>query len=435
MTNNEIETDVLILGAGPAGLSAARTLKKDFLILEKNDSIGGLCRSFEFEGCTFDLGGHAFFTTEPESKKIIKKYSTVRFYEQLRSAWVYSYGNFIKYPFQSNLFGLPTTIVRECISGLVQAMLHSRKGQKVRNLEEWILKSFGEGMARHFLIPYNEKVWAHDLKKVFPTWVSARIVTPSFDRILKGALEKLNVNDYVNGIVNYPNKGGFQNIYVPFADKRTLGRISFNEELLELDIARRTVRTGSRTIKFKHLISTMPLDLLTQRTPGIPRGLLRSAKDLKHNSEYLVNLVFSRKYATDMQRLYSADRSDLFHKMVFNNNSSAYLRKNSKHFGIQAEVSFSREKKVDPRTLVPSVVKSLNRMGIVKGRPKASKVVRLEYAYPVYTQAGELAKAKLIQYFEDKKVFCAGRFGEWIYINSDKAILRGKAAAEKINQV
>lgn len=111
-----------IIGAGPAGLPDAYHLHRDYLILESQDEIGGLCRSFEMAQTTFDLGGHAFFTKHDYVRKLLFELCGNHIFNQPRGAWVYSHGAYVPYPFQANPFGLPPDVVAECLIGLVEAL-------------------------------------------------------------------------------------------------------------------------------------------------------------------------------------------------------------------------------------------------------------------------------------------------------------------------
>ena len=117
----------LIVGGGPAGLSAALHLDDpDFLLAEKHARTGGLCRSIVQDGFTFDYAGHIFFTQRTNtSTASFATSSPGNFHEQLRESWVYLYDAYQRYPFQGNLFGLPPAVVKECLLGVIDASRHA----------------------------------------------------------------------------------------------------------------------------------------------------------------------------------------------------------------------------------------------------------------------------------------------------------------------
>lgn len=424
----------IIIGAGPAGLSAAYHLKdKDFLILEKEQDTGGLCRSFSMSDTIFDYGGHAFFTKHDYVRQLIAELCPVPLYVQPRSAWVYSHDTFIPYPFQANLYGLPTEVVTECLMGLVSAASHANQHPPA-NIKEWIDQSFGEGIAKHFMLPYNQKIWAHPLEMLMPTWAGDRIVSPDVQSIVTGALSRVNFSQYPNAQVTYPEEGGFSNLFEGFVSRIGREKIVTQTEITSIDLARNTVTTNTnKEYSFKQLISTIPLTELVQKTQNLPDEVKQAVAELKHFSLYLVNLVYNRSQLTDKQRVYCASPEIPFHKLVLNSNSSPTLR-NRKTFGIQAEVSFSPYKPVEEQGLTDQVINALLTMGIVTPDDEliANDIRILPLAYPVYTHEWKNAREVIFNFYEKHGVFCAGRFAEWLYINSDNAVLRGKVAAEKI---
>lgn len=425
----------IIIGAGPAGLSAAYHLKnKNFLILEKEQGSGGLCRSFSLADTVFDYGGHAFFTKHDYVRELIAELCPVPVYVQPRSAWVHSHETFVPYPFQANLYGLPPAVVNECLMGLIAAASQSQQIPP-KNIKEWIDQSFGEGIAKHFMLPYNEKIWAHPLDMLMPTWAGDRIVTPDVESIVSGATSRVDFSHYPNAQVRYPEEGGFANLFTGFVKHIGAEKISPRTEVLSIDLKRKTLVTDSKKeYQFKNLIATIPLTELVSKTEQVPAEVKDAAAQLKHFSLYLVNLVYNRSNLTDKQRVYCASPEVPFHKLVLNSNSSPSLR-NKPTFGIQAEVSFSPFKPVEKQGLDDQVIKALLNMGIITPKDEliANETYTLPLAYPVYTHDWKQAREIIFNFYEKQGVFCAGRFGEWLYINSDGAVLRGMAAAEKVD--
>jgi UDP-galactopyranose mutase len=424
---------IVIVGAGPAGLSAAYHLQAECVILEKNREPGGLCRSFQLGGATFDYGGHAFFTRHEYVRTLIQETFQVPLFTQDRKAWVYASERYIPYPFQMHLHGLPPAVITECLVGLYQtSMQHTTVPP--RNLQDWIDRSFGPGIARHFLTPYNRKLWAYPLEEISTDWTSERIVLPEIEAIIAGAIGTAHFKNFPNATVSYPACGGFIGLFEGLV--HAVRDRLVQADVVSVDLKKQHVVTGDGgVIPYEFLISTMPLTQLVASLVEAPTCCVAAASELKFNSLYLVNLVFPRPPSTDMQRIYAADPSIPFHKLVLNSNSSDTLRE-LPVFGVQAEVSFSPCKEVEAESLVEEVLTSLVRMGIIAPgeTPSASSLVRVEHAYPVRTSATEQARQHLLAELSSANVLCAGRFGEWLYINSDDAILRGLAQARSIGQ-
>lgn len=415
----------VVIGAGPVGLGVAYALgSQDCVVLEQETEAGGLCRSFTVGGATFDYGGHAFFTKHARVDELLTRLAPHGLYRQPRSAWVYACGTYVPYPFQSNLFGLPVDVVAECLIGAARQTETSR-GTPPANLQQWITDSFGDGIARHFLMPYNQKLWAHSLEELTPQWTGERIVQPDLEDIVLGALSRRDYRKYPNASVRYPQQGGFVELYRPLS-AAVADRIRY-EQFQQVDLARRTVVTRSGTaLPFDALVATLPLPELVARTVHAPAEVRSIAARLRHNSLRLVSLAMDPANATDKHRVYAADPDIPFHKLVLNNNSSPALAA-APAFGMQAEISFSEHKPVLRDGLIDRVVAALVRMGLLRSPDDvhASDVRDVRYAYPVATTETPGMIATLRDFYAGHGVILAGRFGEWSYVNSDSALQRG----------
>jgi len=212
-----------IIGGGPTGLSAAYHLGHEAVLLEKNASVGGWCRSIKDNGFTFDYAGHIMFSNDPYVLKLYETLLGSNVHWQNREAWVYSKNVYTRYPFQGALYGLPPAVIKECIVGAVEARygkpaatapatakaddccadgavaLPDPKVASLNkcapaeaapaNFEEFIYKVWGAGIARHFAIPYNRKLWAVPLTEMETSWLGGRVPLPNLDDMIQRALQ------------------------------------------------------------------------------------------------------------------------------------------------------------------------------------------------------------------------------------------------------
>src|SRR5205823_4764729 len=112
---------VLVIGAGPTGLSAAYHLGEDALLLEQNQRVGGWCRSIEEKGFTWDFAGHIMFSNDPYVHELYQMLLGDNVHWQDREAWIFSKGAYTRYPFQGALYGLPPSVIKECLVGAIEA--------------------------------------------------------------------------------------------------------------------------------------------------------------------------------------------------------------------------------------------------------------------------------------------------------------------------
>ena len=176
---------IIVIGAGVAGLSTAYHLKRDYEIFEKEKNAGGLARSREVDGFIFDYAGHIFFTKDNYALNLVNKLIGNNFHFQTRNSWVYSKNTYTRYPFQANTFGLPVEVVKKCVLGVIKARYGNYKRLKPSNFKEWIYYTFGDGIAEHFMIPYNKKLWTIPLEEMSYEWFRDRVPVPAILRVLR----------------------------------------------------------------------------------------------------------------------------------------------------------------------------------------------------------------------------------------------------------
>ena len=141
------EPPVVIIGAGPTGLSAAYHLQSDALLLEQNDRIGGWCRSIQANGFTFDFAGHIMFSNDPYVHELYQLLLGENVHWQDREAWIFSKGVYTRYPFQGALYGLPAEVIKECLLGAIEARYRNLNGDGQAHSPVSAQGNVGEGEA------------------------------------------------------------------------------------------------------------------------------------------------------------------------------------------------------------------------------------------------------------------------------------------------
>ncbi|MEE9315561.1 MAG: NAD(P)-binding protein, partial [bacterium] len=208
---------VLIIGAGLTGLSTAYHLEKmggiDYSVYEKMEKVGGLCRSEyvtgrRFEGeFTFDILGHLLHLKEEYTIGLVRRLLEGNLATDIpRDAQIYSKGVYTRYPFQANTYGLPPKVVKECVFGFIDAKyrsLPSPRAPSEESFHDWILRNFGKGIAKHFMVPYNKKIWTVHPRKLTCGWLKY-VPSPTFREVVIGALEKQEKGFGYNVHFDYP---------------------------------------------------------------------------------------------------------------------------------------------------------------------------------------------------------------------------------------
>ena len=258
---SENNPSTVVIGAGPTGLSAAYHLGQNAVLIEKESQVGGWCRSIVDKGFTFDYAGHIMFSKDPYVHEMYKILLGDNIHWQDREAWIHSKNTYTRYPFQGALYGLPPAVIKECIMGAIESRYVEPAGEP-RNFEEFIYKVWGAGIAKHFAIPYNRKIWAVPLAEMETSWLGGRVPLPDLQEMIEGALSPVPKPMGPNARFGYPLRGGFQSLMNGFlphlkADLRLdtrVRRVSPSAHTVTLD--------SGEVIPYGSLISTMPLPLL-----------------------------------------------------------------------------------------------------------------------------------------------------------------------------
>ncbi|GAB3548980.1 hypothetical protein GCM10027343_30130 [Noviherbaspirillum agri] len=467
-------TKTAIIGAGPTGLSAAYHLGQDAVLLERNDTVGGWCRSIQDKGFTFDHAGHIMFSNDPYVLELYDKLLGDNLHWQDREAWVYSKNAYTRYPFQGALHGLPPDVIKECIVGAIEARFGSVSGNRQKtasadahaktddccadgsvalpasprtvacdpsnvrpaNFEEFIYQVWGAGIARHFAIPYNRKLWAVPLTEMETSWLGGRVPLPDLEEIIDGALQPVAKPMGPNARFGYPLHGGFQALMSAFVP-HIKGALELNADVIHLSPTQRIVALADgRRFQYDNLISTMPLpELVRIIGDEAPEEVRRAAKGLRHVSVRCVNLGIARENITDKHWIYYPEDT-IFHRIFVQGNASPACNPPG-GFGITCEISYSSTWKPLPVTgqaLIERCIRDCIKVGMLREDDKviAANEVDMPYAYVVYDHARaknvETIKAWLAQH----DIVLAGRYSEWEYYNSDHAFVAGKRAAEAV---
>ncbi len=434
----------LVVGAGPTGLAAAYHLGKDALLVEREATVGGWCRSIVDRGFTFDFAGHIMFSNDPYVLALYDKLLGDNQHWQNREAWIFSKGVYTRYPFQGSLYGLPPKVLKECIVGAIEARFGPLKGkdpappsiteQPPANFEEFIYRVWGSGIAKHFAVPYNRKLWAVPLNEMETSWLGGRVPLPDLEQMIEGALEPTPPPMGPNARFGYPLRGGFQALMNAFLPHMT-GEVALSTRVLSVSPKRRTAAlSDGRTIKFDTLISTMPLPALVAACGDeVPGDVRAAARALRHVSVRCVNLGVARENITEKHWIYYPEDT-VFHRIFVQGNASPHCNPPG-GFGLTCEITYSDSKPLplDGAALIERCRQDCIKVSML--RPDdvllAANQVDMPVAYVVYDHE-RAANVELIRgWMAQHRIILAGRYSEWEYYNSDHAFVAGRKAAEQ----
>jgi UDP-galactopyranose mutase len=432
----------LILGAGPTGLGAAQRLSElgesDYLVLEREAHPGGLSASFSDDsGFTWDVGGHVFFSHYDYVDRLLTSLLGEDVLRHERVAYIRIQGTWVPYPFQNNIRHLPPAARWECVQGLLD---NARAHDKPANFGDWVRASFGAGISRLFMEPYNFKVWATPLELMSASWVGERVSVVDVRRVLKNiVLEEDDVGWGPNNRFLFPLRGGTGEIFRRLADRHR-ERIRYNAAVVSLDPAAGTVTTASgETVGFTRLLSTLPLDLLAGRLlAGAPESLVNAAGSLAHNAVHVVGLGIAGTRPDPKCWMYFPEDDCPFYRVTnFHNYSPGNVARPGRQRGLMCETSSSPHKTEDLASLPGRTIAGLAKAGFF-GDTSNPEIVSVwqhtaDYGYPVPTLGRDAALAAIQPALERLGIASRGRFGGYRYEvgNMDHSLMQGVEWADR----
>lgn len=435
---------VLIIGAGPCGLGAAYRLHElghsDFLVCDRNPYVGGLATSFiDARGFTWDLAVHVAHSHYHYVDRLMESLLPDGFLHHIRKSWVREYGAYIPYPFQNNIRHLPPEARQECVDGLLALRARGARPPPA-NFREWILAMGGEGIARHFMLPYNRKLWTVDPAEMNATWVGDRVPTVDVDRVIRNIAEgRDDVAWGPNHTFQFPKAGGTGAIWNALAARLPQDHLRLSTALVGLDAHRREARFADGTVeRYDWLISTLPLPQLTALVGD--DGLHRRAAGLRHNHVYVVGIAVDRPLPDALQDktwVYCPEAAAPFYRVTpFSLFSPAHVPQPGRQCSFLCEISSPGGRPLDPAALVQPTLDGLRAIGLIDIRREDAHVMLMtaEHGYPIPTLDRDAILADVLPALAERHILSRGRFGGWKYeaANMDHSIMQGVEAAERI---
>lgn len=430
---------VVILGGGLAGISAAYHLEQngfyDYVLFEKEHNIGGLCGTVEQDGFTFDYTGHLLHINDPYFEQLIADVVGFEHFNTInRRSFIYSQDCYTKYPYQINLCGLPIETISACIDGFIRRHKHIKKP---KNFKEWVLKNFGPGFAKHFFSPYQQKIFACDLKEITASWTGRFVPETSLEQIIAGAIGETD-EDAVgyNAQFYYPKKGGILFWVKELADQLQ-NKIVTNARATTVDMVGKYVGFSNGHVEtYETLINTMPLDnfLIMQR--GTMANVLESAADnLRCNSVINFNLGIKHPNLSDKHWIYFPEKQYPFYRIGFNHNFADSMTPPncSSLYGEFAHL-YRTDKWIE-KTLQEALKQTKELFRIRDDEIATEKIIPISHAYVIYDHWRERNLPKVHKKLAEHNVHSIGRYGAWKYCSMQETLLDGKQVVENILKV
>ncbi|MEK6543583.1 MAG: FAD-dependent oxidoreductase [Elusimicrobiota bacterium] len=424
----------VIIGAGLAGLSAAYHLKDDWVILEKNATLGGLASSERVGGFIFDKTGHLLHLHSPYAKDLIlERLLKGKLEAHRRNSWIYSKATMTRYPFQANTFGLPESVIAECVSEFLKARERTRKPKDDPDFHRWSIETFGKGISRHFMLPYNKKLWRHDLRSMTTEWIRGFVPVPSKEEVLYGALTDQKRHFGYNSSFYYPRSGGIQALPDAFDNALDRNDIFSNEPVISIDVPGKKVITRNGIYPYDRLINTAPLNVMVDwvRPYLTERLATAAARALTWTVVYNLNLGVRGKDTSGRHWTYFPENRYPFYRIGIGSNfapASAPMGTRSYYI----EYAKRPGERFDYEKMRALTIAHMRDFGWMRRKDEIMTIHwnRIDPGYVVFTKERREFLPAFVAWLERHGITSTGRYGAWKYSFMEEAILDGKAAAE-----
>lgn len=435
-----------IIGGGLAGLSVAYFLREyKPIILEKEDKIGGLCRSKAKDGFTYDIGGsHIIFSRDQEILNLILELLGENVEKHKRNTKILYKDRLVKYPFENGIGDLEKEERIECLDGYVQALVHREKNPAPPiSFYDWILWKFGKGFAEKYMIPYNEKIWKYDLKEMSSDWVEGRIPDPKFSELLKAALE-LDSEGYTHQLYYwYPKKGGIEALIQALAQYNA-EKILTGQKITRIEKKDKkwVVTTAEREFEFDILISTIHVrEFLKLLALDHPQEVVQAAEALLTNRLINVFIGIKGKVKEKFQNLswmyLPSWQQGYFHRVSFPSTFSN-LNAPENCSGINVEITALNDSAIwqkTDETILQEVISSLEDMYLIdKEKVIMADVHRWQHAYVIFDKHYSKNIQQVQDYLSKIGVFSIGRFAQMQYLNMDHIVKNAYKCAKEVEK-
>jgi protoporphyrinogen oxidase len=430
---NAPSSEVVILGGGLAGLSAAYHLGGGVRIIEKSDRVGGFCRTEVRDGFSFDKTGHWLHLRDPAFKALVGKLLGANIVQLRRSARIYSHGRFTPYPYQVNTHELPPEVAAECVLGFIDAQLGpggaALRAREPATFGDFIRRHLGEGFGKPFMFPYNQKLWTVHPDQLLAAWCGRFVPKPTLDEVIRGSLGIVSEAGY-NSTFIYPKDGGIEALPRAFLP-HLQGAVDVNVHPVEVDWRGKSLKlSDGRTLPYAGLINTIPLPELIRLCRDAPAAVREAAGQLQATVVTYVN-VAAKGEGPAYHWVYFPEPEFPFYRA--GSASAIYpalAPKGTRSFYVE----FSSRGTLAGADAEKQAIDGLLRCGLLVSRDDLLFAFSREIhgAYVIYDQAYATAKKTILAFLEGAQIETCGRYGNWEYGGMEDAMQGGKAAAARV---
>lgn len=438
---------IAVIGAGPAGITAAYQLTKagfEVHVYESSDRVGGLSKTIELWNQKVDLGPHRFFSNDSKVNKVWLEVVGKDYKMVDRLTRIYYKKKFYFYPLKpfDALFKLGIGTAFICVMSYFKQRIAPTKQDG--SFETWVIGRFGYRLYSIFFKTYSEKLWGISCKELDEDFAAQRIKKLSLFEAVKNAIFKSKKNKHKTLVDQFAYPiGGTGMVYERMKEfvEKNGGQVYLNTPIEKVISANNTAtsiqKKNGEIIAYDHMISSMPITLLVKNLSDVPQQVIEANSNLKFRNTILVYLKLEGQNIFPDNWLY-VHATDLEMGRVTNfSNWVPEINNNEKSTIVALEYwSYDEDliwKKSD-QELIDLASSEMAKTGLINGiKVSAGHVVKIPKCYPVY-QRGYKAPLQIVENYLSgvRNLSVIGRYGAFKYNNQDHSILMGVMAAENI---
>jgi len=425
---------VVIIGAGLAGLSAAATLFEmgvEFVLLEAEEKVGGLCRTERAGDFLFDHTGHLLHLKEGPVREFVLDRIGNLLAMHKRRASVYVEGIYVPYPIQANFGKLSPPTVKRCIETF------RRAGEKPivndPDFLQWSAAQFGEGLSELFMVPYNRKLFVHPIEELEPSWTSWSVPRPSIEEMERAATGEGTGSFGYNVDFYYPSAGGIDVLPEKLAGD-TGDNIRFNSRVTSVDTVAKTVTVGEKeVVGYSHLISTMPLPVLAESMSGAAAFLKKAAGYLRCSSVLALCLGLDGPVSRSEHWIYFPEERFPFYRVGFPTNFSDAVAPEGCG-SMYIEIAHMPGEVHDEEELSDNILCALRDAEVISPdvNISTSLFIPIPCAYVFHDRYRKENIKRILSELASHSILSVGRYGAWEYSSMQDAIAWGLKAGREV---
>lgn len=425
MSERELIVKNLIIGGGISGITLAYYLKDDYLILEKENEVGGYCRTIKNPNYVWDFAGHFYhFKTDEMKKLFLSLVEPEEIITQKKVTKIYYKGTLVDYPFQANIHQLEKDEFIDCLYDLY----FRNEKDEYDNFLDMLYGKFGKSIVEKFLKPYNEKLYAVDLTKLDKNAMGRFFPYVNLEDVIKNFKSAKNTTSY-NDTFLYLKKGT-QYFIDKLYSKIDPSKVRLNTTVESIDTNNKIVKTNDGTvIRYENLVNTIPLNKFLQL---LQQDYSATIEKMTYNKVLVFNLGFDKKslkYTTE-HWVYYPDKSLNFYRVGFYDN---ILHQDK--LSVYVEIGFTKDDRIDTEKHLQQVLDGMKQVGIIDDSFTLvdKSVIIMDPAYVHISESVDKDLDTVKAQLETQNIYTTGRYGKWTYCSMEDCMVWAKEIADMIS--